>query len=47
MLGRNALQRGIAANGAVGVERSAERYQAGVEAGFAALATPGVEAERS
>jgi hypothetical protein len=47
VLGRNAFQGRIAANRAVGVERSAERHQAGMEAGLAALATPGVETERA
>jgi hypothetical protein len=43
MFGRDALQSGIAANRAVGVERTAQRHQAGVEPGMASLATPGVE----
>jgi len=47
MFGRDALQGGIAADGAVGVERIAERHQPGVESGLAALATPGVETERA
>ena len=45
MFGRNAFQSGIAADRAVGVERTAERHQSGVESGMASLATPGVEAD--
>jgi hypothetical protein len=45
VFGRDALQGGIAADRAVGVERIAERHQPGVEAGMASLATPRVNAQ--
>jgi hypothetical protein len=45
MFGRNALQGGIAADRAVGVERTAERHQSSVEASMASMATPGIEAD--
>jgi hypothetical protein len=45
MFGRDALQRGIAANRAMGVERIAERHQSRVESGMASLATPRVQPE--
>ena len=44
MFGRDALQCGIPADRAVGVERTAERHQSSVESRMASLATPGVEA---
>jgi len=47
VFGRNALQREIAADRAVGVERIAERHQPGMEAGTTALATPGVDTENA
>ena len=42
---RDALQGGIAADWAVGVERTAERHQSRVESGMASMATPRVQAD--
>jgi hypothetical protein len=47
VFGRNALQGGIAADRAVGMERIAQRHQAGVKARSTALATPRVDAKRA
>ena len=45
MFGRDALQGGIAADRAVGVERTAQRHQSRVESGMASLATPRVQTD--
>jgi hypothetical protein len=47
MFGRDALQGGIPADRAVGMERTAERHQPGTEAGITALATPRVDTENA
>jgi len=45
MYGRDALQGRIAADRAVGVERTAERHQSCVESRMASLATPRIQAD--
>src|SRR5690242_889724 len=42
---RDALQCGVPADRAVGVERTAERHQSRMESRMASLATPGVQAD--